>query len=81
MIREKKASAAISTQCPREQLWKALLELADLSPEWRLGQLVCNVADYAGDGAKPPTVWDATDEELLAAARGLIKHRQSRATT
>ena len=73
MIVEQSVSPSTDT---RSQLWAALAELSALSPDWRLGQLICNVADYAGDG-ETPHVWDATDEQLLAAAKELIRHRRA----
>jgi hypothetical protein len=78
MIRDNGTSA---TKSVREQLLEALGELSALSPEWRIGQLVCNVADYVGEGVRPPSVWDATDEQLLTAARELILHRAVPAST
>ena len=49
---------------PRAELFAALAELARRYPDWRFGQLVCNLADWSGE-----TAWDAEDTELLAAAR------------
>jgi hypothetical protein len=48
----------------RTELFAALLELAQLYPHWRVGQLVANVAGWAD-----AEVWDAEDEQLLAAMR------------
>ena len=48
----------------RNELFGALAELARRYPHWRIGQLVANVAGWAD-----AEVWDATDGELLAAAR------------
>jgi len=48
----------------RTELFAALAELARRHPDWRLGQLVANVAGWADE-----TVWDVEDEHLLAAAR------------
>ena len=56
------------TSQTRRELLEALGELSEQCPEVRLGQLLANL----GTLAKGPTVeaiWDAEDEELLAAAR------------
>ena len=58
-----------------DELIVALSDLRTLFPEWRLGQLVANLALAAGkDGA----IWDVQDEELLAAARRLIERNRGR---
>jgi len=49
---------------PRAEVWAALAELSRRYPDWRLGQLVANVADWADQG-----VWDVEDAHLLQAAR------------
>ena len=51
-----------------QELAATLLELKSRYPHWRFGQLVCNVAAWAGDD-RPAEVWDISDEELLAAAK------------
>jgi hypothetical protein len=61
----------------RKELLALLAELSEAAPELRLGQLIANVATLA-HGAKPEAVWDAEDEELLAAARRLLGHYQAR---
>ena len=48
----------------RAELFAALDELARRYPDWRLGQLVANVADWADQD-----VWDIDDQRLLEAAR------------
>ena len=45
-------------------MFAALAELARRYPHWRVGQLVANVAGWAD-----VEVWDAEDDQLLAAAR------------
>jgi hypothetical protein len=58
-----------------DELIAAVSDLRALFPEWRLGQLVANLALAAGkDGA----IWDVQDEELLAAARRLIERSRGR---
>jgi hypothetical protein len=58
-----------------DELLATLAQLRVLFPDWRLGQLVANLALAAGrDGA----IWDVEDEELLAAARRLIERNSSR---
>jgi hypothetical protein len=48
----------------RADLLAAIAELSQRYPDWRIGQLVANVAGWADR-----EVWDVEDEELLAAAR------------
>jgi len=47
----------------RAELWATLAELGRRHPDWRLGQLVANVADWADQG-----VWDVEDLDLLRVA-------------
>ncbi len=48
----------------RTELFAVLDELAHRYPDWRLGQLVANVAGWADQD-----VWDVEDERLLEAAK------------
>ena len=48
----------------RAELWAVLAELSQRYPQWRIGQLVSNLADWADQ-----RIWDAEDEELLRVAR------------
>jgi hypothetical protein len=52
------------TPQPREALFAALAELSRRYPDWRIGQLVSNVAGWAD-----VDVWDVEDDQLLAAVR------------
>jgi hypothetical protein len=63
-----------------EELLSELSELRSLFPNWRIGQLIMNVAMAAG-AADPATLWDIGDEELLAAARRLIQRNRNRDET
>ena len=49
---------------PRVDLLAAIAELCQRYPDWRLGQLIANVAGWADQ-----EIWDAEDEQLLEAAR------------
>jgi hypothetical protein len=48
----------------RAELLAAIIELGRRYPDWRLGQLIANVAGWADRD-----VWDAEDADLLRAAR------------
>ena len=48
----------------RSELLMAIEQLCERYPHWRLGQLVANVAGWADQ-----EIWDAEDQQLLAAAR------------
>jgi hypothetical protein len=49
--------------CNHGELFDALAELRRRYPEWRLGQLIANVAGWADQN-----VWDVEDDQLRAAA-------------
>lgn len=55
----------------RTDLLAAIAELSDRYPEWRLGQLVANVAGWVDQ-----QIWDVEDHQLLTAARSHL-HSQS----
>lgn len=57
----------------RISLLEAIAALCDRYPNWRLGQLVANVAGWAD-----VDVWDVEDEQLLAAATAHLQHLASR---
>ena len=48
----------------RAELLAAIVELGQRYPNWRLGQLLANVAGWADQ-----EIWDVEDEQLLEAAR------------
>ena len=52
----------------RQQLLSVLAELSGACPEMRFGQLIANLSTLAR-GLSAEGLWDAEDEELLAAAR------------
>jgi hypothetical protein len=52
----------------RQELLTVLTELSGACPEMRFGQLVANLSTLAR-GLSAEGLWDAEDEELLAAAR------------
>lgn len=56
----------------RTKLLDALAELSRLRPQWRLGQLVANLATTAGR-LESGGVWELDDAEALAAATTLIE--------
>lgn len=56
----------------RDELLTALARLGRLRPEWRLGQMLANLAMTAGR-VDAGGVWDLEDDEALTAARVLIE--------
>ena len=57
---------------PCAELLTAIAELHRRYPDWRLGQLIANVAGWADQ-----EIWDVEDEQLLAAARSHLQYRQA----
>ena len=58
----------------RQELLAAVTELSTRQPQWRLGQLVANVAGWADRD-----IWDVEDAELLDAVRLHLQHAADRA--
>jgi hypothetical protein len=56
------------TNTNRVDLLAVLAELSSRYPDWRFGQLVANVSDWAVVG-----IWDVEDSDLLAAARAHLQ--------
>jgi hypothetical protein len=48
----------------RADLLASIAQLCQRYPDWRLGQLIANVAGWADQ-----EIWDVEDEQLLEAAR------------
>jgi hypothetical protein len=59
---------------PRADLLASIAELSRRYPNWRLGQLVANVAGWADR-----EIWDVEDEQLLATAQAHLQHVQASA--
>jgi len=64
----------------RRDVLQALAELSVEFPEWRLGQMIANLAVVAR-GATCEAIWDVEDEELLAAVHRHLDNRRERAST
>ncbi len=54
------------TDSPRTELLNTLARLSVAIPEWRLGQMIANLAVIARSTASE-AIWDVEDQELLAA--------------
>jgi hypothetical protein len=57
------------------ELLEVINELRRAYPEWRFGQLVCNVATWAR-GAEASAVWDVEDAEFIRTAREHLQRAQ-----
>jgi hypothetical protein len=61
----------------RQDVLLALSALSEAFPEWRLGQMVANLAVTAR-GATVESIWDVEDDELLAAINQHLDRRKAR---
>jgi hypothetical protein len=68
------------TNTPRQDVLQALGELSVEFPEWRLGQMIANLAVVAR-GATGEAIWDVEDEELLAAIHRQLDKRRAKTAT
>jgi hypothetical protein len=59
----------------RNDLLRLLAELSEIYPEMRLGQLVTNIAQWA-KGPIASAAWDASDQEMIEAAKKNIYRHQ-----
>ena len=64
----------MTTEAQRDELLSALAELGRFHPNWRMGQMLANLAMAAGR-LDAGAVWDLEDDEALSAARELLKTR------
>ena len=61
----------------RREIVRAIEELSERYPDWRFGQLVVNVANWASNPPLPESVWDVEDEAFLAAVSEHLTKRRS----
>jgi hypothetical protein len=64
----------------RQELLAVLSELSAACPEMRFGQLIANVATLTR-GLSAEGLWDAEDDELLAAAKKQLEYFVEHRTT
>ena len=57
----------------RDEILLLLAQLSECYPDWRFGQMVVNVANWAANPPLPESVWDVEDEEFLTALRGHLE--------
>lgn len=62
----------------RTRLLQSLAQLSGVYPQWRLGQMIDNVAMAAGR-TDAGSVWDLEDEEALAAIQRMLERRNAQA--
>ena len=62
------------TDSMRQDVLQALGELSVEFPQWRLGQMIANLAVVAR-GANVEAIWDVEDQELLEAIRSQLEKR------
>ncbi len=67
------------TSPTRQELLAVLAELSAACPEMRFGQLIANLATLAR-GLSAEGLWDAEDEELLAAAKEQLAYFAERSS-
>ena len=60
-----------------DELLAVLREMRAAYPDWRLGQLVSNLAAWA-KGADQIHIWDIEDSELVEAAQRHLRSRADR---
>jgi hypothetical protein len=59
----------------RVELLEALAELSRVYPNWRLGQMLANVAMAAGR-LEAGAVWDLEDDEALRAVQAMLQQHE-----
>jgi hypothetical protein len=61
----------------RQELIRLIEEMSEGYPEFRLGQMIANLAFWA-KGDQEGAVWNVADEELMTAAREQISNAKRR---
>lgn len=66
----------------REKVLHLLGQMSERYPEWRLGQLVANVASWARQPTEPHDtgIWDIEDDEMLTALERHLKQVKEKAS-
>lgn len=64
----------------RGELFRALEELSESCPEYRLGQMIANLA-FLASGPSVEAVWNVEDQDLLSAARKHLEDWKRRHAT
>jgi hypothetical protein len=64
----------------REKILLLLAQMSERYPEWRLGQMVANVASFARQPTEPHDtgIWEVEDEEMLAALERHLKQAKEK---
>ena len=64
----------------QERLLANLIEINRLFPEWRIGQMICNLTNRVkvpeSQAKVAEAIWDIEDEELLASADEFLANRR-----
>ena len=62
----------------RQEVLRLLADVSEHYPEWRLGQLLANVAMWARQPTEPHDsgIWDVEDEELLLAMQRHLARKE-----
>ena len=68
------------TNSERQALLRALEEMSEAFPDWRLGQTIANLAVVAR-GATTEAIWDVEDDELLTAIHRQLQRRGATASS
>jgi hypothetical protein len=65
----------------QQQLLAAIAEMSELHPDWRFGQMIANLTDWARQPADPAqaatAAWDVEDQELLETIQGYLERRRA----
>jgi hypothetical protein len=61
----------------RRELLQVLAEILELMPDFRFGQLVVNMANYAVEEPRDYT-WDCEDEDMLQHAKSFLESQRRR---
>lgn len=64
-------------QISDDELFGALREMRQKYPDWRLGQMIANLATWT-EGAHHDQIWDIEDSELVETARRHLQKRKSK---
>ena len=68
------------TRDQQARFTELLAKFSALHPDWRIGQIVANIAWWAR-GPSNEAVWEVSDEEFLAAAEPHLAHQQPQTKT